>query len=655
MKAIRSFFQRKKHFPLLRQAAILLFCLIAFTFPLFADEQEDLTDALREAIPEYSFDKMDIEEINRLLDAGADPNGFYDKKDKKTFLTHAARHSNVPLVKILLEHGADPNFSKTDHAVSYGNSEITALFISHGARFDIVYSDEWSPLLFQTRNDNSAALLILEWEQQHSPDFCANYETRKDYLTSVLGYLLDYSYYRGDAYTLTERLLDAGADPAAPYKTYYNYSYVSVTVAYLVISPYSDGQFIAPLLIERGAPVDAYNQYGQTALYSAIAKNNLALAELLLKKGADINQKGKGKEKEQEDQTALMVATSEEAVKLLLEHDADPNAQDNKGETALMKHRRVEKPLVNLLLKHGADPAIKDNNGRTVLFHWWLSYVDGPMIDELISHGYRIDEPDNEGDTPLIYAAVRGRETALLLLEKGADPNRRNNRGRTALHACLLEIEKGVQRHDDNDMKRDMPVITALLEAGTRPADKDDDGDSALTTALRIVRKNKDKAVISELVQRYADAEEIKITAVTASKMISAEKKENSIRVLNENIPPTLMYLSIPVAWGGVSYLMRNVVFKDNPSDNIMGPINAILTFGVAGAALGVTLGAGSVHPLFGALFGLCVGGVAGILLARLPSVSKAFNDNPGLYYTPTAVSALTVSVVILQIWVYNK
>jgi hypothetical protein len=76
---------------LLSQVIVLFFCLSAFTFPLFGDEREDLTEALRNAIPRYSSDEMDIEEIGRLLDAGADPNGFYDEKHQESFLTHATK------------------------------------------------------------------------------------------------------------------------------------------------------------------------------------------------------------------------------------------------------------------------------------------------------------------------------------------------------------------------------------------------------------------------------------------------------------------------------------------------------------------------------------------------------------------------------------
>ena len=54
-------------------------------------------------------------------------------------------------------------------------------------------------------------------------------------------------------------------------------------------------------------------------------------------------------------------------MELLLEHDADPNIQDNEGLTALMyacKHSSVE--AVELLLKYGADPNIKDNKGYNI-------------------------------------------------------------------------------------------------------------------------------------------------------------------------------------------------------------------------------------------------------------------------------------------------
>jgi len=59
----------------------------------------------------------------------------------------------------------------------------------------------------------------------------------------------------------------------------------------------------------------------------------------------------------------------------------------------------------------------------------------------LLEHGANIEAVDEEGTTPLIRAASRGRTHVVnLLLEKGADVEARNSRGMTApiAAACAL-------------------------------------------------------------------------------------------------------------------------------------------------------------------------------------------------------------------------
>jgi len=640
----------------IKQTAALFLCISAFAFPLFGDNKDDLTNALKNAIPKYTRDGMNVEEVKRLLDAGADPEGVYDEWSARTFLIHAADSNNIELARLLLEHGANPNAVRVDgrwarviegrSAVFYGNKEITNLFISYGARFDVIAENGETPLSSNAYSNKSSAILILEWEKTHTPDFSARFETRKDYLNSILAHILssdflgDFKDTINEEYTLTERLLEEGADPAALNKK-------GIPIAYLAVRPWRASQFLIPLLIEHGAPVDAFNKEGQTALYCAIAANNTELADFLIRRGADPNQQCKSGE------TALMKAGSKEAMGFLLSSGADPNLQDNKGNTALMKNTKPE--LINLLFQAGADPAIKDNKGQTVL-HRWIWDLNGPMIDELILRGCKIDEPDNEGVTPLIYAAGYSNKGILALLEKGADPNYRGPRGRTALHVHLLDIEKHYRWKDDVIGKQDMAVIAALLEAGTRPADRDDEGDSALITAIRIARKNPNMAPVQDMVQQYANEEEIKIAAAAAGKIISAEKRKDRRETLSENFPPTLKALSFPVILGGLSFVTRELIYKDNPSGNIMGPVNAVLTVGGGGFVLGFLTGAATgsgLDALGPAVFGALIGGVGGIVIACLPPVRKAFTNNPVLYYTPAVVSGIIVSIVIVRIWVY--
>jgi ankyrin repeat protein len=557
-KALRSLYGRKKYFPFLRQAAALFLCVSAFAFPIFADEKEDLTASLRKIIYERKSDeKIDIEGIRKLLEAGADPNGIYDKDITESFLTFlmkAADIDNVQLAQLLIEYGADPNFvpqqsEYSRSAVFFGNEEITALFISHGARFDVMDKYERSPLQKQVSDNVSSSLLILEWEQTHTPEFSANFKNRKDYLTDVLyRYLYNVKYYspkeKTAKYTMTERLLNAGADPAALHKD-------GFPVAYAIVSGNNVYTSIDlfPLLIDHGAPIDAFNEYGKTALYCAIEAEKMELADLLLKLGADPNQQCKSGE------TALMTANSQEAIKLLL--------------------------------------------------------------------------------------------------DSGADPNLRGPKGRTALHIRLLKIEN--QRYNDN---QDRIVITALLEGGTRPADKDDAGDSALITSFRISKKKENIAYINEIVQKYASDEEIKIASAAANKMIF---KENAEIVRNEKINPTISALCFPVLYGGFSVLMREEVFKNNRSENIMGPVNGALTFGAVGTVIGFFIGGASYKgrsewsdmfgPVVAGLMGGIIGGIAGVLIGCLPPIGEAFNNNAILYYTPTGISSIIASVVIIDIW----
>jgi ankyrin repeat protein len=636
MKALRSFY-RRTNFSFLRYAAILLFCLSTFTFPLFGYNRKD-TDALKKIIKE-SRDVMDFVEIGRLLNAGADPNGRYD--EDYTFLSYATRHNEAQLARVLLEHGADPNLSKrtppTMPPVFYGNSEMTALLIEYGARFDVIFYDiirrkRLSPLLYKCYSNLSSALLVLEWEQRNSPNFSANFKSRKEYLTDALTILITSLFYQNshfseytktNACTLAERLIDAGADPAAIHEDGFPVTYLAImTKDFLDKRSLEDNQFLFPLLIEKGAPIDAFNEKGETALYCAAFAGNLELAELLLQKGADINQQNR------DGKTALMAAASKEVMKFLLDHGADPNMQDNKGRTVL--HNRIND-------------------------------LNESMVDDLISRGCLINEPDFEGVTPLIHAAAcYYHKAVLLLLEKGADPNYRDAKGRTALHAYLLEAERRMTYDgktnelnwllDAESRRWSLDVINALLETGPRPADKDANGDSTLITAIRIDQKNKNTA-LSDIVQQYADDEEIRIATADAEKMVPARKRGVTLSWKTED---TFKALCVPVVLGGFSLFMREVGYKDDPSKNIMGPINAMLTLGAGGFFLGALMG-GTAGDGLGAIatgfVGGLVGGIAGIIVACMPSVNSAFNKNSVFYYAPTIISAIVVSVVIYRIW----
>jgi ankyrin repeat protein len=192
---------------------------------------------------------------------------------------------------------------------------------------------------------------------------------------------------------------------------------------------------------------------------------------------------------------AVKVADMKE-VERLLETNANINAQDRNGTTALMLAAKSgHENIVGKLLARKADPAIENWHGITAL-GWAMQEnhqsISGMLratgvdvnrgnpvllkavwnepgrIPALVNEGMDVDARDGQGRTALMEAVSWNKvETAKMLLALGANVNARDNRGRTPLMhgAAHLESTRLLLKHgaevnavaDDKD--------TALLAA----------------------------------------------------------------------------------------------------------------------------------------------------------------------------------------------
>jgi ankyrin repeat protein len=125
-------------------------------------------------------------------------------------------------------------------------------------------------------------------------------------------------------------------------------------------------------------------------------------------------------------------ADSPKVVRVLLEQPKiDVNALNAAGESPLMLAAlKGDMADALLLLARGA----RVNQSGWSALHYAATGPQLEMVELLIEHGAALDAPAPNGTTPLMMAAQYGSEDCVtLLLQRGADPQRRNLNGLSAL------------------------------------------------------------------------------------------------------------------------------------------------------------------------------------------------------------------------------
>lgn len=157
----------------------------------------------------------------------------------------------------------------------------------------------------------------------------------------------------------------------------------------------------------------------------------------LVAEGADINTQCRGS-----GDTPLMSAIEHRDIEFagwILEENADPNVQDQLGDTVLMKvvnHGQVsheEEEFFDSLLRTKVNLDLRNNAGLTVLGRAMV-FRKEIFVKRLLDAGADPNVPDKDDGTPLMVAVDVGSLDGIRwLLEAGAEVNARDRDGGTAL------------------------------------------------------------------------------------------------------------------------------------------------------------------------------------------------------------------------------
>jgi uncharacterized protein len=387
--------------------------------------------------------------VELLLDRGADPNRA--DRTGETPLMMAARSGSAEIVEALLKRNVDvdarePNFDQTALMLAArGNApDVTRLLLAHGADVNAQSKAGAIPdFRLPGSNAGSKGVGIVRggWPERGERSPVAGAKTSLLYAT------------RSGDLEQTQLLVEAGANLEqidANGLTPLLNAILNATVASLD-RPRAQHIAVAQYLIARGANVNAVDWYGETPLWAAVVLRNLdisgpvkdnginrgmalALIRTLLEKGADPNARTKEQAPEHRFITRigdlswvdftgqtpfLRAALSGDvtAMKLLVEHGADPNIATFAGTTPLMAAAGVnwvvsqtydegqEALLEAVKYAHslGNDVNTINSMGLTAV-HGAANRGSDEILRWLAANGAKLDVADKEGRTPVVWA-----------------------------------------------------------------------------------------------------------------------------------------------------------------------------------------------------------------------------------------------------------
>ncbi len=375
-----------------------------------------------------------------LLRAGADPDLIGGRPSAP--LIEALKAEDLELVQLLLDHGAspserDPNLGTPLHvAANSCPREFVDILLRHGADVKSAHQGTSTPLSAAVRR---GSLDICEILLQHGARITADADGwTPSHFAAMQGNI-----------NMLKKFYELPVDSHRPVEPYTKLLHLSRSIE------------VTRFLLDRGHRTDVLDTNGETPLIQLLERGSIhgppgsfvEAVKLLLEHGAEPSAKSPGGRSAV--YWAIFSARSPGAVEALLAAGANVFEPHEKGNNPTLLHNVTRlKPadsarIARLLLDHGqgADIAALDENGMSPIRVAVRSlHVD--LIRLLLRRGADYTAADRHGRTLLhevvdVADDVSGgkglvRECASLLLDAGVDHNTRHAYGLTALHEAIL-------------------------------------------------------------------------------------------------------------------------------------------------------------------------------------------------------------------------